>query len=340
MGTDIAIDLGTSRTRIYIVGHGIALDEPTVVAVNLDDNRIIAVGHRAYKMVGRTSSKIATIFPLEGGVISDFSLVEELLDYFLKKIGSSKIVMPRAVACVPGEITDVEKRAVVNCISSVGIRRVCLIEEPVAAAIGANLDIATPRGHMIVNIGGGTTDIAIVSLNGIAASRTVKLAGNKIDDAIIKYVKKNHRLLIGKRMAEDAKTSIGRVIDRNHEEFFRLKGRDSLTGMPKWIDFSSAEMKEAIEECAIRIVKEIQLLLEDAPPELAGDIYTEGISLTGGSSLLYGFDKLISEKTGLNVRLAENPKHCVVLGAGIATKYIGNLDKKDFTSTNPLSAEF
>ena len=340
LSTDIAISLGTSKTRIYIEGHGIVLSEPSVVSVDLETERIIAVGRRAYEMVGRTSNRIKVIFPLEGGVISDFYLVEGMLDYFLKRVSSSKIVMPRAVACVPGEITDVEKRAVVNTISMVGIRKVCLIEKPVAAALGAGIDLENPTGQMIVNTGGGTSDIAVLSLNGAAVSRSIKIGGNKMDEQIIKYVRKKYNMLIGKRMAEDAKIAIGCVYPKEKEEFYRLKGRDSITGMPKWIDFSSEEMMEAIIDSANQIVSEIQDVLEEAPPELAGDVYENGITFTGGTAKLYGFGHLIARKTRLKVRVAEDPENCIVLGAGIATKYMNELDKKEYGVINPLTAEY
>lgn len=340
MGADIAIDLGTSRTRIYVDKHGLVVDEPTVVAVNSDTGEIIAVGEKAYQMVGRVSKKVAVVWPLEGGAISDFYLVEGLISKLFKRVSSSKIVMPRVVTCVPGEITEVEKRALVNVISSIGVRKVCLIEEPIAAAKGAGLDINSPHGRIIVDIGGGTTNIAIISLGGIASSKSIKVAGNTMDDEIIKYVRRNHSMFIGKRMAEDAKKAIGRVFPSRTDMTYRLKGRDSVTGLPKTLDITSDEMLDILSEPAMQIVKQIQQILEYAPPELAGDIYTDGITMTGGGAQLKGFSDLIAKKTKLKVTLANHPSNCVIMGAGNSLKYIDDLEKKGYSVMNPLTADY
>ena len=340
MATDIAISLGTVRTRIYIKDKGIVLDEPSVAAVNVDNGDLVAVGFQAKKMVGRTSDKIDVIYPLMSGVISDFDLVEGMLNNFLKKIEISHIVMPRAVVCIPGEITEVEKKAVVNAISAVGVRKVCLIEKAVAAAIGAGLNCLSPVGNLVLNIGGGTSEMAVVSLNGIVVGRSIKIAGNSIDENIIKYVKKTYNLLIGERMAEGAKIEIGCVSKMEMEKKYMVKGRNLLTGLPDWVDLSSSEIMESIVEPIDKIIGTLKTLLEDVPPELAGDINEGGITLTGGTANLYGLDKLIESHTGLRVTIPNEPQNCTALGAGIATKYINQLEKDGYKPANPLSAEY
>ena len=314
MGLDVAIDLGTSRTRIFLEGKGKVVDEPSVITVDLNTDNIIAVGEEAYNMLGRTSERYNAVYPLSGGVISDLGLVEAMVSSLLRRVVSSKIGMPRAVACVPGEITDVEKRAVVNAISCAGIRRVCLVEEPVAAAIGAGLDIDSPHGSFVVDVGGGTTDLAVISLSGIAVSRSIKQAGNIMDEEIIKYVKRRYNMLIGKRTAEEAKINIGCVVPGMASGKFRIKGRNMITGMPAWTLLDADEMVEPLRETANAIVRQIQDVLEETPPELIGDIHTDGIILTGGASQLAGLDTLIKATTNLRVTVAENPGDCVVNG--------------------------
>ncbi len=329
MGADIAIDLGTSRTRIYLQNKGIMVDEPSVITINHENDSIVAVGEEAYRMLGRTSSRFSAIYPLSGGVISDLGLVEAMISTLLKCVISARIGMPRAVACVPGEITEVEKRAVVNAISCCGIRRVCLIEEPVAAAIGAGVDIASPHGSFVVDIGGGTTDMAVISLSGIAVSRSVKQAGNIMDDEIIKYVKRRYNMLIGKRMAEDAKKAIGCVVKGAAIGKYRIKGRSIVTGLPAWADMDAEEMIEPLRETADIIVGHVQDVLEETPPELIGDIHSDGIIMTGGASQIAGFDKLISAGTDLRVRVADNPSECVVNGCGDSLRYIDMLRRNE-----------
>ena len=340
MGTDIAISLGTAKTRIYVNGKGIVLNEPSVVAVDLDSNEIISVGMQAKKMVGKTYDKVEVIYPLSRGVISDFDLVEGMLNSFLKKISISKIVMPRAVVCVPGEITEVEKKAVVNAISSVGVRKVCLIEKAVAAAIGAGLDCLSPKGNLVLNIGGGTSDMAVISLNGIACGQSIKVAGNAIDENIIKYVKKNYNLLIGSKMAEIAKIQIGCAIKRDVDKTFRVKGKNLLTRLPDWVDLSSNELVDTIVESLDEIIVALKELLENIPPELAGDIQESGITLTGGTANLYVIDKLFSQKIGLSVSIPDSPETCTAIGAGLSIKYINQLEKDGYKPANPLSAEY
>ncbi|MBQ3928461.1 MAG: rod shape-determining protein [Clostridia bacterium] len=339
MGLDVAIDLGTSRTRIFLHNKGIVVDEPSVIAVNLENESIVAVGQPAYLMLGRTSARMDVVYPLSGGVISDFGLAEAMVSILLKNVVSSKIGMPRAVACVPGEITEVEKRAVVNAVSGAGIRRVCLIEEPVAAAIGAGVDIESPHGAFVVDIGGGTTDMAVISLGGIAVSRTIKYAGNVMDDEIIKYVRRRYNMLIGKRTAEQAKMNIGCVVPGVIEGTYRIKGRNLVTGMPMWVDLNADEMIEPLAEPAQIIVDNIQDILEETPPELTGDIYNDGIILTGGGAQLAGLAALIKNVTNLNVRIADNPSCCVVNGCGAAIKYIDRLNKPD-GGVNPITDQY
>ena len=320
---DIAIDLGTSRTRIFLPNKGKVIDEPSIITINHDNDSIVAVGQEAYKMLGRTSSRYSTIYPLSGGVISDLGLVEAMISTFLKGVVSTRIGMPRAVACVPGEITEVEKRAVVNAISCCGIRRVCLIEEPVAAAIGAGVDISSPHG----------------AFSGIAVSRSVKQAGNIMDEEIIKYVKRRYNMIIGKRMAEEAKIAIGCVVKGAVQGKHRIKGRSIVTGMPAWADMDAQEMIEPLRETADVIVRHIQDVLEETPPELIGDIHSDGIIMTGGASRIAGFDKLISAATDLKVRVAEEPADCVVKGCGESLKYI-DLLRKDTLGVSPITDRY
>lgn len=330
LGTDIAIDLGTSTVKIYLDGKGVILKEPAVVAYNVETEEVVAIGSEAYAMVGRTSDRIDVVQPLCNGVISDFDLAQYLISHYMKQISGSKVFMPRVVVSVPCLITEVEKRAVVNAISSAGVRKICLIEEPVAAAMGAGVKIDEPHGTLIVDIGGGTTDMGVLSLSGIAISRSIKTAGNAFDEAIIKYVRRKYNLIIGKRMAEEAKIAIGCVYPRKEMVKHRVKGRNAMTGLPQWADISCDEMLEALIEPAMQIIYTVQEMLEKTPPELMGDVYSDGIILTGGSSQLFGFDKLISKKTKMPVRIAEEPDMCVARGAGLAIKYIEDIESKAY----------
>ena len=340
LGTDIAIDLGTSTVKIYLDGKGVILKEPAVVAYNVETEEVVAIGSEAYAMVGRTSDRIDVVQPLCNGVISDFDLAQYLISHYMKQISGSKVFMPRVVVSVPCLITEVEKRAVVNAISSAGVRKICLIEEPVAAAMGAGVKIDEPHGTLIVDIGGGTTDMGVLSLSGIAISRSIKTAGNAFDEAIIKYVRRKYNLIIGKRMAEEAKIAIGCVYPRKDMVKHRVKGRNAMTGLPQWADISCDEMLEALIEPAMQIIYTVQEMLEKTPPELMGDVYSDGIILTGGSSQLFGFDKLISKKTKMPVRIAEEPDMCVARGAGLAIKYIEDIESKAYGVLNPLSAAY
>ncbi|MEY8575244.1 rod shape-determining protein [Oscillospiraceae bacterium 21-37] len=336
IGTDIAIDLGTSNFKVYLDGKGIVLSEPSIIAVDTLTDEVIAIGTEAYKMLGRTSDRIVVSRPLCNGVISDFSLAEHLITYYLKRLGSSRVFMPRVVVSVPCGVTEVEKRAVVDAIGAAGVRKVCLIEEPVAAAIGAGVDIAAPHGTMIVDIGEGTTDMAVISLNGIAIANSTHIAGDDFNDAIVKYVRRKFNLVIGDRMAEGAKRAIGCAYPRKRLETFVLKGRNAMNGLPETTIMNSDEMIEALIEPAISIVRTVQATLEETPPELLADIFTDGIYLTGGSANLYGLSTLLSKKTKIPVVTFDNPENCVVLGAGRAIKYIDKMDGHSHGKMNPL----
>ena len=338
IGTDIAIDLGTSNFKVYLDGKGIVLSEPSIVAVDNMTDEIIAIGTEAYKMLGRTSDRIVVSRPLCNGVISDFSLAEHLITYYLKRLGSSRVFMPRVVVSVPCGVTEVEKRAVVDAIGAAGVRKVCLIEEPVAAAIGAGVDIAAPHGTMIVDIGEGTTDMAVISLNGIAIANSTHIAGDDFNDAIVKYVRRKFNLVIGDRMAEGAKRAIGCAYPRKRLETFVLKGRNAMNGLPETTIMNSDEMIEALIEPAISIVRTVQATLEETPPELLADIFTDGIYLTGGSANLYGLSTLLSKKTKIPVVVGDEPENCVVNGAGRAVKFIDKMDRTDHGRINPLMA--
>lgn len=337
MGVNIAIDLGTSRTRIFLPNKGVVIDEPSVITVDLMTDDIIAVGQKAYEMLGRTSERMLAMYPLSGGVITDFSLVENMIKIMLSDISMGRIGMPKVVACVPSEITEVEKRAVVNAISSAGIRRVCLVEEPVAAAMGAGVDITSPHGSLVVDIGGGTTDIAVLSLGGISVSRSIKKAGNAIDDEIMKYVKKKYNLLIGKRTAENAKIAVGCVGNIGENKAFRLKGRNCVTGMPMQADISSYEISDILVDIITEIVYQVQDVIEDTPPELIGDIASDGIILTGGTAQLRGIAEIINAVTKIKVKVADEPSLCVVKGCGEALKYIEAFEKGELS---PISEQY
>ena len=337
---DIAIDLGTSNMRIYTADKGKFLDEPSVVTINLDNDDIIAVGSDAYKMIGRTSQRLSSIEPIVGGVISDFFLVENMIKIQLGKANISRVIKPRVVACIPGEITDVEKRAVVNAILSIGVRNVSLIEASKAAAIGAGLDIRSPHGRLILDIGGGTTEIAVISLGDISASRSMKIAGSSFDDEIIKYVRKTYNLIIGKVTAENAKKEIGAVVKPEQDKKITIKGRNTVTGLPQAVELSSSELAESLNEIACTIAQQVQDVLEETPPELVGDIYKDGIILTGGGSQIYGLDQVIKEHVKLNVRLAEKPGDCVINGCGYALRYIGQDEVDENGAVNPLSMPY
>ncbi len=327
LSKDLAIDLGTANTLIYIEGKGIILKEPSVVAIKEDGRykRVLAVGEEAKRMLGKTPGAIKAIRPLREGVIADFEVTEAMIRYFIQKVHNrSYLVKPRIIISVPSGTTQVERRAVKESAESAGAREVYLIEEPMAAAIGAGLPITEPVANMIVDIGGGTTEVAIISLGGIVVSHSIKVAGDKLDEAIVQYVKRKYNLLIGEATAEQIKIQIGDVLPEEPYETIEIKGRDLISGVPKTITISSKEIQEAIKEPVEAILKAIKEILEIAPPELSADLVDRGIVLSGGGALLKNLDRYIAYETGLPVKTAEDPLICVALGAG---KALDNLDK-------------
>lgn len=330
MGKDIGIDLGTATVLVYIKGKGIVLREPSVVAIDKRNNRILAVGEEARMMIGRTPGNIVAIRPLRDGVISDYDVTEKMLKYFIKKAyGTRGWSKPRVVVCIPCEATGVERRAVRDAALNSGARKVYLIEEPIAAAIGAGLDISKPSGSMVVDIGGGTTDVAVISLGGMVIRRSISFAGDKFDEAIIKYIRKHHSIMIGERTAEDLKMKIGCAYKRDEDISMEVKGRDLITGLPKNIVVTSEEMRIALEDVTRTIADCVHAVLEMTPPELAADISERGILMTGGGSLLWGLDKLLESKTNVPVRVDKDPICCVALGTG---KVLDSLDMNDMSA--------
>ena len=314
---DVGIDLGTASILVYVRGKGIVLREPSVVAVEKITGRILAIGEEARRMLGRTPGNITAIRPLRDGVISNYDITERLLHHFLKKVvGTHVFFKPRVVVCVPSGVTEVEKRSVIDATEEAGARHTYLIEEPIAAAIGAGIDIAEPRGNMVLDIGGGTSDIALISLGGAVLSTSIKIAGDKFDEAIVRYMRKKHNLLIGERTAEEMKMSIGCVFPPEEEMTMEIKGRCLMTGLPKTITVTSTEMLEAFEEPVERILEAVHGVLERTPPELVADISNNGIVMTGGGSLVDGFDKLIEARTGIHTVVAEGAISCVAEGTG------------------------
>lgn len=315
---DIGIDLGTANILIYVKGQGIVLSEPSVVAIDKETDKILAVGKKAYEMLGRTPGSVIAIRPLKDGVIADFDKTEVMLDYFIKKIkGKSIFKRPRILICCPSNITQVEKNAIREVAERTGAKKVYVEEEPKVAAVGAGLDISTPYGNMVIDIGGGTTDIAVLSLNGIVYSESIKIAGNTFDTDIIKYVKNKYKLLIGEVTAEQIKIKIGTVLDVNKSKKMNVRGRDLLTGLPKTISLESNEIKEAIKDSVDMIIHTVKMVLEKIEPEISADIIDKGIVITGGGALIDGLDKLIEKEIKVSVRIANSPLTCVVEGTGI-----------------------
>jgi rod shape-determining protein MreB len=329
LSNDLAIDMGTANTLVYVRGNGIVLDEPSVVAVRTNGrggNKVLAVGQEAKMMLGRTPGHIEAIRPMKDGVIADFEVAEAMLRYFIKKANNRRtLIRPRVIACVPSGITQVEKRAVRESAESAGAREVFLIEEPMAAAIGAGLPITEPTSNMVVDIGGGTTEVAVISLAGIVYSKSVRVGGDKMDEAILQYIKNKYNLLIGERSAELIKTTVGNAYRAEKTEDMQIKGRDLATGIPKIIGIDSDEVRQAIFEQIKTIVETVKSALEQTPPELAADIVDNGIVLTGGGALLKGLDKLLREETGLPITITEDPLTTVVLGSGKALDEIDTL---------------
>lgn len=329
IGSDMGIDLGTATVLVHLKSKGVILKEPSVVAINKSNNTIVAVGEEARMMIGRTPGNIVAIRPLRNGVISDYDTTEKMLKYFIRKAcGKSRISAPRVIVCVPSEATEVEKRAVKDATINAGAKKVYLIEEPLAAAIGAGLDITEASGSMVVDIGGGTTDVAVISLGGIVVRASIKVAGDKFDEAIVKYIRKKYKLMIGERTAEDLKISIGSAFKKEHELLMDIKGRDLISGLPKNITVSSEEMREALSEPVNEIADCIHNVLEKTPPELAADIAEKGIIMTGGGALLNGLDQIINYTTKVPVNVAEDAISCVVIGTGKALEY---MDKSTVT---------
>lgn len=328
-GQDIGIDLGTATVIAYVKGKGIVLREPSVVAVDSNTNEVLAVGREARRMLGRTPGNIVATRPLREGVISNYTVTERMLKYFISRVCGRFVFSPRIMICIPSQVTEVEKKAVIDAATQAGARKVYLIEEPIAAAIGAGIDIAKPCGNMVVDIGGGTTDIAVISLGGSVVSTSLKVAGDKFDEYIVKYIKKKHNIMIGERTAEDLKINIGCVYPKMQDTEMEIRGRDLIDGLPKTVTVYSSEMLEALIEPALMIVDAVHSVLEKTPPELAADISDKGIYMTGGGCLVDGLDKLLQEKTGINVMIAQDAISCVALGTGKALDTLDSLDVKN-----------
>lgn len=325
---DIGIDLGTANTLVHVKGKGIVVREPSVVAVNVKNNEVLAVGEAAKEMIGRTPGNIVAIRPMKDGVIADFDITQNMIKYFIKKaMSTGRFSKPRVVICVPSGVTEVEKRAVEDATLQAGAKEAYLIEEPMAAAIGAELPVEEPSGSMVVDIGGGTSEVAVISLGGIVTSKSLRIAGDELDEAISHYIKKEYSLMIGERSAEGIKVTIGSAFPKTKEEKMMIRGRDLITGLPKNIEITSSEINEALREPVNAIIDSIKYTLEKTPPELASDIMDRGIMLTGGGALLDGLDKLIKQETGMPVSIAETPLDCVALGTGKVLDEIETLKK-------------
>ena len=316
MGKDIGIDLGTASVLVYVKGKGIVFKEPSVVAMDKNTNKILKVGREAQLMLGRTPTNIMAIRPLREGVINQYDVTLKMIQHFIRRACGTLLFKPRVMVCVPSGITEVEERAVVDAATQAGAKKTYLIEEPLAAAIGAGIDVDRPNGNMVIDIGGGTTDVAVISLGAVVTSRSIKVAGDKFDEAIIKYIKRKYNLVIGERTAEDIKMKIGCVWPREETKIISVKGRCTIEGLPKIQQINSSEIEEAMQEPLESITEIVRVVLENTPPELVGDISTNGIVMTGGGSLVYGFDKLLSSITGINAWVAEDPVSCVAIGTG------------------------
>ncbi|MFT4773524.1 MAG: rod shape-determining protein MreB [Candidatus Azotimanducaceae bacterium] len=323
LGRDLAIDLGTANTLIYVRGQGIVLDEPSVVAINANDGRPVAVGLEAKRMIGRTPNHIKAIRPLKDGVIADFEVCEKMLRYFIQKVHASKWSKPRMVICVPSGITGVEQRAVQDAAEYAGARKpVHIIEEPMAAAIGADLPVHEPSGNMIVDIGGGTTEVAVISLGGIVTAQSVRVAGDELDDAVLQYIKKEFSLAIGERTAEEIKIQMGSAWPMEQELTADIRGRDLISGLPRTMQVTTEHIREALAEPISAIIDAVKTTLDKTPPELAADIMQDGIMLTGGGALLGGLDERLAHETGMPIRVADEPLYSVVIGSGRALENI------------------
>ncbi|MCR5743161.1 MAG: rod shape-determining protein [Lachnospiraceae bacterium] len=325
LSNDIGIDLGTASILVYLKGKGVVLKEPSVVVVDRETNEIKAIGEEARTMIGRTPGNIVAVRPLRQGVISDYKITEQMLKYFIRKaVGKRTLRRPRICVCIPSQVTEVEKKAVVDATYAAGAREVSVIEEPLAAAIGAGIDINKPCGNMIVDIGGGTSDIAVISMGGSVVSTSIKVAGDDFDEAIVRYMRKKHSLLIGDRTAEEIKIKIGTCFEQPDVNTMEVKGRNLVTGLPKTVTFTSDEAIEALREPAMQVVDAVHNVLERTPPELAADVSDRGILLTGGGALLSGLEELIEEKTGIHTVTAEDPMTCVCKGTGKFLEYLNS----------------
>lgn len=324
---DIGIDLGTATVLVHVKGKGIVLKEPAVVAVDKNSGEILAVGNEAKKMLGRTPKGIETIRPVKDGVISDYVATEKMLKYFLNKVSEKEVINPRVMICIPSGVTEVEKKAVITAANNAGARLVNLIEEPLAAAIGAGIDITKPKGTVVIDVGGGTTDVAVVSLGGVVKSASVRAAGDKFDEEIIKHIKKRYNVLIGENTAEKIKKEIGTVYKKPNIETMRVRGRGLNTGLPVEIEIDSYEINDALSTVVDDMMEVLYTVLEKLSPELSADITDTGIYLTGGGALIYGLDKLVEEKTGLRTILVDKAESCVAIGTGKALEHIGLIEK-------------
>lgn len=334
-GYDIGIDLGTATVLVYIEGRGIVLNEPSVVAMHRDTNEIYAVGRKARTMLGRTPSGLIAVRPLRDGVIADYDTTERMLRYFLEKaIGKKPVLRPRVMVCIPSGVTSVEERAVREAAVQAGAKKAYLIEEPLAAALGVGLDISQASGSMVVDVGGGTCDIAVLSLGGVVCSTSTRIGGDKFDEAIIRYVRREYNLMIGERTAEDLKIRVGTAFPElaREEDSMEIRGRDLVTGLPKIVKITSQEANQAIQEPLDSIVSSVKEVLEITPPELAADIIDKGVILTGGGAMLHGFPELLSTETGLFVHMAENPISCVAMGTGKALQMLDVLEASGLVS--------
>ncbi len=318
LSNDIGIDLGTANTLVHVTGRGVVLSEPSVVAVEAKSRRVLAVGSEAKEMLGRTPQEIQAIRPMKDGVIADFEIVEHMIRYFIKKVnnGRKPLIKPRMVIGIPSNITEVEKRAVRESAEAAGAREIYLITESLAAAIGADLHIEEAAGHMIIDIGGGTTEVSVISLRGMVISNAIRIGGDDFDETLMTYVRKKHNLIIGERMAEEVKIKIGNAHPTDLEEQIDLRGRDSISGLPRILTLGSAEIRDCLSDPINQVLEVVKTTLDQTPPELAADIVDRGIVMTGGGSLLKGLDMFLEKETGVPVRLAENPLQCVVLGCG------------------------
>jgi len=326
MSKDIGIDLGTASVLVYVKGKGIVIREPSVVAIDKNTDKILKFGREAQMMLGRTPGNITAVRPLRDGVISQYEITFRMIQHFIRRAcGGSVIFKPRVIICVPSGITEVEERSVVDAATQAGAKRTYLIEEPVAAAIGAGIDISAPNGHMVVDIGGGTTDIAVLSLGGVVVSESIKVAGDKFDEAIIRYVRRKHNVLIGERTAEEIKIKIGSAWPREEPRYLDVKGRCLIQGLPRVVRVHSQEIPDALEEPITAVIEAVCSVIERTPPELIGDILSNGIVMTGGGSLLYGLDRLIAYATGIRTRVADHPIQCVAIGTGKSLDNISHI---------------